>query len=656
MENNTKNKNFVASYILPKEKWFNIISYMDLKSFFSLEKSSKFFRKIFVEYYLEANTIREEIINFQNKINKIQTNSDKSFEKEKISFPDLFFKDIKKYKKNVLEKYINFLIQIPYNLVEFCGIYSNKSLKNLYDNDVIKTNDFKSEINEHFSCTSLTNYNENYKFYNYKNIVFINNTKFMSFYNNTLNVYETNENNIFTKKFCQYFDKKILFFDIIQNSINLIDNCGNFFSMNINDYSTNIKKIRFYIPEKIEQVFYIANHFIFLTENELFYNIEYESIFSSVKSDDLLLPEEQKILNEIFPNQEKSILKLFPTKIKRNYEKIIDIRSNNNNFLMFIDNNFDLFGLYHNEIDEIKEKEKEKKKRKNSANNQISNNNSFLNDNKKGLFFYKICKDVKFKNYYTMAFGENHWILLDQQFRLPLNDWTTEEVYKWFEQELGYEDYLKVIKYQNVTGKNIMEGDRKYFKDILGMSVNKIKQLCNKEIKKVEEGSIKGTSKFFGYGNNKFGQLGLIDIKYTKIPKKLEIPENEISNNNDFVVKIMCSNALSLLITRKGKIYACGNFNPKEKINKLGKEENEKEKEKEKGNKKRRNNNKKGKGKKKEKEEKKEENEDKNLWEEISYEIKRNYTNNFYVKLKDIYIQKNVIYIFGLKINKKDFI
>ena len=477
----------------------------------------------------------------------------------------------------------------------------------------------------------------------------------MSFYNNTLNVYETNENNIFTKKFCQYFDKKILFFDIIQNSINLIDNCGNFFSMNINDYSTNIKKIRFYIPEKIEQVFYIANHFIFLTENELFYNIEYESIFSSVKSDDLLLPEEQKILNEIFPNQEKSILKLFPTKIKRNYEKIIDIHSNNN-FLMFIDNNFDLFGLYHNEIDEIKEKEKEKKKRKNSVNNQISNNNSFLNDNKKELFFYKICKDVKFKNYYTMAFGENHWILLDQQFRLPLNDWTTEEVYKWFEEELGYEDYLKVIKYQNVTGKNILEGDRKYFKDILGMSVNKIKQLCNKEIKKVEEGSIKGTSKFFGYGNNKYGQLGLIDIKYTKIPKKLEIPENEISNNNDFVVKIMCSNALSLLITRKGKIYACGNFNPKEKMNKSGKEEDEKEKEKEKGNKKKRNNNKKGKGKKKEKEEKKEENEDKNLWEEISYEIKRNYTNNFYVKLKDIYIQKNVIYIFGLKINKKDFI
>ena len=653
MENKSKSNSLIASYIIPKERWFNIISYFDLKSFFSLEKSSKFFRKIFLEYYLEVNTIKEEIISLQNKKIKIETNSETKYEKEKISFSDLFFKDFKKYKKNVLEKYTNFLIQIPYNLAEFCGIYSNKSLKNLYENDVIKTNDFKSEINEYFSCTSLTNYNENYKFYNYKNIIFINNMKFMSFYNNTLNVYEINEDNIFAKKFYQYFDKKILFFDVIQNSIHLIDNCGNFFSMNINDYSTSIKKIRFYIPEKIEQIFYIANHFIFLTENEFFYNIEYEFIFSGVKSDDLLLPEEQKLLNEIFPNQEKSILKLFPTKIKRNYEKIIDINSNNN-FLMFIDSNFDLFGLYHNEIDEIKEKEKEKKKRKNSI-NQINNNNSLLKDNKQELFFYKICKDVKFKNYYTMAFGENHWILLEQQFRLPLNGWTTEEVYKWFEQELGFDDYLKVIKYQNVTGKNIIEGDRKYFKDILGMSVNKIKQLINKEIKKVEEGSIKGNPKFFGYGNNKYGQLGLINIKYTKIPKKLEIPENEINNNNDFVVKVICSNAISVLITRKGKIYACGNFNPKEKLEKIGKEENEKEKDNEKVNKKKRNN-KKGKGKKKEKEEKKEENEDKNLWEEISHEIKRNYTNNFYVKLKDIYIKNNVIYIFGLKINKKDFI
>ena len=144
---------------------------------------------------------------------------------------------------------------------------------------------------------------------------------------------------------------------------------------------------------------------------------------------------------------------------------------------------------------------------------------------------------------------------------------------------------------QNLTNVQLLRYEQAKLESEIQPKRPNIKKI---KIKKVEEGSIKGTSKFFGYGNNKYGQLGLIDIKYTKIPKKLEIPENEINNNNDFVVKIMCSNALSILITRKGKIYACGNFNPKEKMDKLGKEEDEKEKEKEKGNKKKRNNNKKG--------------------------------------------------------------
>ena len=423
--------------------------------------------------------------------------------------------------------------------------------------------------------------------------------------------------------------------------------------MNINDFSTKIKKIRFYIPEKLSQIFYISNYFIFLTKSDNIFFIEYDSIFSNIKKDEDLPLEHKRIL-EKFPNEEKSILKLFPIQIKKNYEKIIEVKATNNNYLMFIDSNYDIFGLNHNEIDSLNEKKL--KKNKSNKNSYIENNiiNPNTEKEKSELYFYKICKDIKFRNYYTMAFGENHWILLEQNFRLPLNQWNNEEVIQWFEKELCFDDYLKVIKYQNVTGKNIIEGDKKYFKDILGMSANKIKQLCNKEIKKVEDGSIIGESKFFGYGNNKYGQLGFTDIKYTKIPKKMEIPINEIKNNNDFVNKIICANTLSILLTKKGKIYTCGNFNPKEKNSVINGEKEEKEIEIEKNNnKKKKNRNKKGK---ENKGGKKEEIQDKNLWVEISHEIKRNFSNNFYVRLNNLYIQNNIMYIFGLKINKKDFI
>ena len=653
MENSKENNTSTSIFKLSKESWYNIFSYIDLKSFLNLEKISKYFRKIFLDYYIDKNTIKQEIINYLNKKSKDEIAINLEDLKENFSFPNLFFKDIKKLKKNIIEKYCNFLIQIPYSLAEFCGIYSNKSLTDLFINDKIKVNDIKLEINESFSCTSIANYNENYQFYNYKNLIIINNLKFMFFYNNTLNVYEINNENIFEKKFCQLFGTKIIFFNIIQNSIYLIDEFGNLISMNINDFSTKIKKIRFYIPEKLSQIFYISNYFIFLTKSDNIFFIEYDSIFSNIKKDEDLPLEHKRIL-EKFPNEEKSILKLFPIQIKKNYEKIIEVKATNNNYLMFIDSNYDIFGLNHNEIDSLNEKKL--KKNKSNKNSYIENNiiNPNIEKEKSELYFYKICKDIKFRNYYTMAFGENHWILLEQNFRLPLNQWNNEEVIHWFEKELCFDDYLKVIKYQNVTGKNIIEGDKKYFKDILGMSANKIKQLCNKEIKKVEDGSIIGESKFFGYGNNKYGQLGFTDIKYTKIPKKMEIPINEIKNNNDFINKIICANTLSILLTKKGKIYTCGNFNPKEKNSVINGEKEEKEIEIEKNNnKKKKNRNKKGK---ENKGGKKEEIQDKNLWVEISHEIKRNFSNNFYVRLNNLYIQNNIMYIFGLKINKKDFI
>ena len=210
-----ENSSFRNAFALSKENWFNILSYIDLKDFLSLEKTSKYFRKLFIDYYIEKNTIRQEIIDCLNKKNKDENIINLENIKDNFSFPNLFFNDIKKFKKNIIEKYNNFLVQIPYSLVEFCGIYSNKNLTDLFINDKIKVNDIKLEINESFSCTSLVNYNENYHFYSYKNFVIINNLKFMLFYNNTLNVYEINENKIFVKKFCQLFNTKIIFFFLL---------------------------------------------------------------------------------------------------------------------------------------------------------------------------------------------------------------------------------------------------------------------------------------------------------------------------------------------------------------------------------------------------------------------------------------------------------
>ena len=611
LENNLISYKFIINktLILSKESWFNILSYLDLKSFLNLEKTSKFLRKIFLNYYFEKNTIEQDKENLKNKKSLIKINNNTTY--NNIIFPNLFCNEIKIYKKNVIEKYYNFLIQIPYTLAEFCGIYSKKSLTDLINNKILKINDFNCEINESLNCNSTLDYYNNE--YSYKSYEFINNSKFMIFYNNTLNVYEININNVFEKKYSQFFSSQIiLYFGIIQNSIFLIDNSGKLITMNPTNYATSLKRIRFYLPYRILKIFYVGKYFIFLTKENNLYYILFDEIFMKPKMEEELEPNQKELLSTLYPEEDISIHKLFPIHIEKNYNEIIDINSNNNNFMMFIDSNYDLYGLYHGNLNNKENYEKKGKgKHKNSSKNNSRKESTIENqeNEKEILSFYKINQGLKFQNYYTMSFGENFWILLEQNYKNPLIDWTMEEILDWFEKDIDFEEYLKVVKYQKVNGKNIVEGDKKYFKDILGMSSNKIKQLTNKEIKKVENGSVKNI-KIWGYGNNRLGQLGLASTKYSKIPIKLEIPENDLKLNNDFIVKIICSNTISLLITKKEKIYICGNFNQKEKQNIIKIEDKSQEEKNENKNRKKGN---KGKAhKKKEKEKIEKENEERN--------------------------------------------
>ena len=144
------------------------------------------------------------------------------------------------------------------------------------------------------------------------------------------------------------------------------------------------------------------------------------------KLEEEIEPHNKQLLLTQFPKEDKSIHKLFPIQVIKNYNGIIDINSNNNNFMMFIDNNYDIFGLYHGDINNNninEENNKHKSKNKNNSKNNSKNssrkgsnidniNNNNINENGNDIIsFYKINQGIKFPNYYTMSFGENYWIL-----------------------------------------------------------------------------------------------------------------------------------------------------------------------------------------------------------------------------------------------------
>lgn len=220
--------------------WFIIFSYLELPNILNLEKVSKFFRRVVIQYYLENNKLLEE-----SKNSKPNDNS-----KKHLIIPDLFFDGIKNYKKKIISENINFLFQIPYTLVEFCGSLSNKNFISLIEEEIIKINDF--------DC--IINLNQ----IGFLNIQFMRNNKFIMIINNYLIIFKLNQNNKFYKEFSFPFDKKIIFCDCIQNSIFLIDSYGYLIIMNSFNYSCNIKKVKFCTKEDIKKVFFIQDSFFLL--------------------------------------------------------------------------------------------------------------------------------------------------------------------------------------------------------------------------------------------------------------------------------------------------------------------------------------------------------------------------------------------------------
>ena len=175
---------------------------------------------------------------------------------------------------------------------------------------------------------------------------------------------------------------------------------------------------------------------------------------------------------------------------------------------------------------------------------------------------FKLVSEQKFNNYYSMSNGENFWLLLEKKILPPLQEWTTNEIYKWFE-ELKFYDYLNLIKYEKITGKDIFEGDSDFFRNCIGMNDDNIKKL-NYEISKIKLGLSKYL-KLWGWGNNKNGQLGMINynLSYVKVPTLINLPEFQ---DNESIEKIYCGKGYSLIISNFGNVFITGNYNIKDKI------------------------------------------------------------------------------------------
>ena len=382
---------------------------------------------------------------------------------------------------------------------------------------------------------------------------------------------------------------------------------------------------------------------LFLNHKDEFFFIPNEIFFDNKNEEDKKEKKEEEEEEEEIETKEKI---QFPIKLENTYGKIKKISSTIYNIILLNNEN----QIYSIPMTEHKKGVKTKL--------QIPK--------------FKLLFDQKFNDFYSMNCSDNYFILLEKKIIPPFIKWKTEEIYNWFE-EMGLDDYLNIIKYKNITGRDIIQGGKDYLIDFMGMQEDHLNKI-NYEISTIKNGSSKNM-KLWGFGSNKNGQLGLINYNnFAKFPVSINLP-NLIED--DTIEKIFCGKNFSVLLTKFGNVFITGNYNVKEKSedknnnivkeNNKGKNDNNKNK---KGNKNKNKKNRKDFEKENIKNEKKEDetqlqNENKwiNISKDICYchytinelKIGNDENENSYFKIKDILLFDDNILFLGYYSNEIPF-
>ena len=101
--------------------------------------------------------------------------------------------------------------------------------------------------------------------------------------------------------------------------------------------------------------------------------------------------------------------------------------------------------------------------------------------------------------------GKLHFMAYERTEELSSN-WTTNDVVKFAQRE-GLDDYIQIFKAEKVTGKILLEMDKKYMEEVLGVMNVKIQQ---KLTLKIAEQNKENPENYvlYGWGRASEGALG----------------------------------------------------------------------------------------------------------------------------------------------------
>lgn len=141
-----------------------------------------------------------------------------------------------------------------------------------------------------------------------------------------------------------------------------------------------------------------------------------------------------------------------------------------------------------------------------------------------------------------------------------LNKWDTPKVLEWLKKE-GFDDYINIMRTEKIDGRKLLEMDRKFMSDRLGILNTNLQQKMLMSIQQHEEISYQG-DELYGWGRNDNGQLGNTMMQFAQKPIRIKLPD---FSRNEHVEDVVCGWLNTIVISSAGRMFVSGKENEKEK-------------------------------------------------------------------------------------------
>jgi len=341
-----------------------------------------------------------------------------------------------------------------------------------------------------------------------------------------------------------------------------LDLNGNIFYFNNPDTALNnnvnqddiLKVNQINIDIKIKNLFYIKHYILFFDQDDKLYYLKFADLVPEFE----VIPREKKLVDQenvygLSENKTESESNVDDTKTS-------DIKDNKG--LDEKKSKINVYSLHKYYATPVKFATSELFFMMSDSNQNLFSICSV--DLEKGFTEIKLISEIKATNIINIALSDKFWLVLDRAEKQPIEQWNFEEVGDWFA-KLKLDDYLNIIKYEKINGKDIINADETFFLNVIGMQNDEIKKI------KYERELVKNTTctqaKLWVWGVNKNGQLGISSSIFYKNPVVVNLPE--LKNQTDYIDRIFCGKSMSkfsLLLSKFGEIFITGNYDLKGKL------------------------------------------------------------------------------------------